>query len=221
MVSRKLSVSVSALLLACAAAISGSGCGSAGANVAVVAGATSLLGATIPGQELEQVYYLGVFDPQEQVPEAVYRITVHGQASIYSAMRFASGWVPAKFVDSLGTQIGSVQNPTNGPLTFDKGKDEFLANLKPGRRLMMFGPEGFRESPADNRLVIVMGSSPESFFKAIDLTLGAIGSGQVEQMPPDLANKIGSQMAAAKVEEDALNQIKNGVNSYEWVQPKL
>ena len=41
-----------------------------------------------------------------------------------------------------------------------------------GRRLMMFGPEGFREAPRNHRLVVVMGSSPEKFFSAVDEALG-------------------------------------------------
>jgi len=196
------------------------GCGTAAGNLGVGAGVVTVLGGESPSQELEQVYYLGVFDPQEQVPEAVYRLTVRGQASIYSGMRFSSGWVPAKFVDSLNTQIGSSSDPTTRPV-IDKGEAELLANLKPGRRLMLFGPEGFREAPPDHRLVIVMGSNPEAFFHAIDLTLGALAQAQVERLPAEDAKKIADAMAAAKQQEDQLNQLLNGINSYEFIEPKL
>ena len=52
--------------------VSAGGCGSAAGNFIVGAGAVTALGGEAANQELEQVYYLGVFDPQEQVPEAVY-----------------------------------------------------------------------------------------------------------------------------------------------------
>ena len=39
---------------------------------------------------------------------------------------------------------------------------------------MMFGPEGFREAPANHRLVVVMGADPSAFFEAVDQTLGVI-----------------------------------------------
>ena len=48
---------------------------------------------------------------------------------------------------------------------------------------MLFGPEGFREAPANHRLVIVMGASPEDFFSAIDESLGLVA--QVTQLESD------------------------------------
>lgn len=215
----RIEVAVSGLILA-GLCVCAEGCGSAAGNFVIGAGAVTALGGEAPNQELEQVYYLGVFDPQEQVPEAVYRITVRGQASVYSNMRFSSGWVPAKFIDSLTTQIGSPDNPTTKPV-IDKGQEGMLADLKPGRRLMMFGPEGFREAPKDQRLVIVMGASPEAFFKAIDLSLGALANSQSERISSDLADRIGKAMAAAKAHLDALGALQNGVNNYEWTEPKL
>ena len=47
-------------------------------------------------------------------------------------------------------------------------------SLPTGRKLVLFGPEGFRPVPKNHRLVIVMGSNPEEFFKAIDESLGMI-----------------------------------------------
>lgn len=208
---------IAAMILAAAAG----GCGSAVGNVALAEGGVTLLGGETPSQELDQVYYLGVFDPQEQVPEAVYRLTVRGQASIYSSMRFASGWVPAKFVDALSTQIGSSSDPTTRPVV-DKGDTEMLANLKPGRRLMLFGPEGFREAPADQRLVIVMGASPEAFFKAIDLSLGALAQAQAQRAQGQEAQQVSSAMtqalADAKSQQQSFIQLQSRVNSYEWTE---
>lgn len=130
-----------------------------------------------PAQEIEQIYYLGVFDPQEQVPPTVYRIRVHGQASFISNMRFGSGWVPAGLIDSLGTNIGF----NDGSISIDQESSDKLSSIQTGRRLVLFGPEGFREAPEGHRLVIVMGSSPEEFFNAIDRSLGVVNQAIAEQ----------------------------------------
>src|ERR1700722_5095094 len=70
------------------------GCATPAGTVGLIGGVTAILG-NAPADEIEETYYLGVFDPQEQLPPAVYRVTVHGQASSMSYVRFASGWVPA------------------------------------------------------------------------------------------------------------------------------
>ena len=61
--------------------------------------------AASPSNEIEQVYYIGIFDPQEQLPPQVYRIRVRGQASAFSRTRFASGWVRAEIADSLSDYL--------------------------------------------------------------------------------------------------------------------
>ena len=43
-----------------------------------------------------------------------------------------------------------------------------------GRRLMQFGPEGFRSAPKGHRLVILMGSSPEKVEQAFSTALGTV-----------------------------------------------
>src|SRR4051794_18904725 len=75
-----------------------------GTIVGVAVPVTALLAVT-PTNEIEQIYYLGVFDPQEQVPSTIYRIRVHGQSSALSNMRFGSGWVKAALIDSLNTSV--------------------------------------------------------------------------------------------------------------------
>ncbi len=155
--------------------------GTTGAIVGGAVGAT-LAGGRSPSHELEQIYYLGVFDPREQVPEAVYRVTVKGQASFLSFTRFASGWVPAPIIDSLGgkVQLSGLANEPN-PLTITGAAADAVSNIQTGRRLVLFGPEGFREAPKDHRLVIVMGTSPQEFFKAIDTALGEFAQVQLER----------------------------------------
>jgi len=131
----------------------------------------TLLGARSPTHEIQQVYYLGVFDPREQVPPSIYRLTVHGQSSFMSATKFASGWVPASMADSLDSHIQF--NEKSDKLEFSSG-DNKIEKLKTGKRLVLFGPEGFREAPKDHRLVVVMGSNPEAYFQAVDEALGVM-----------------------------------------------
>jgi hypothetical protein len=155
----------------------GHGCNTTKDTVAASIGGTALA-AHSPTNEIEQIYYLGVFDPQEQVPPTVYRVRVHGQASAISFMRFSSGWVPADMIDSLGTSIHFEK--AGGALQIED-TEKMNKALPIGRKLVLFGPEGFRQAPKDHRLVIVMGSSPEKFFKAIDTSLGMVSEAQMQQ----------------------------------------
>jgi hypothetical protein len=136
------------------------------------------LAARSPTTELEQIYYLGIFDPQEQLPPMFYRVRVRGQGGALGATSFASGWAPAGVIDSLG---GSVQlSPANGntipTVAYSKATPEAETKLDLAKRLMLFGPEGFREAPRNHRLVIVMGHNPSAFFNAVDEALGTVAS---------------------------------------------
>jgi len=174
-------------------------------SVGVVAGTVGL--ARTPSHEIEQIYYLGVFDPREQVPPAVYRVRVHGQASSMSRMRFASGWVPASLIDSLGTGIGFDKESGRISITrTDKGDE--LSALTTGRRMMLFGPEGFREAPKDHRLVIVMGSSPEDYFKNIDQALGVVSKTMVEQKSAALSDELIRALTEVKSQSDRLADLE-------------
>src|SRR5437879_5604100 len=73
-----------------------SGCASPAGTYALGAVGATVLGAQSPNNEIEVIYYLGVFDPQDQLPPTVYRVRVHGQASFISLTKFASGWVRAE-----------------------------------------------------------------------------------------------------------------------------
>lgn len=201
-----------AILIGLAGALAGcDACGIVAGTVGVTAA-----GARAPAHEMEQIYYLGVFDPQEQVPPTVYRITVRGQASFISAMRFASGWVPAKLIDSLNTDITLDPTAEEDALTITKGEKGTLSQLQTGRRLILFGPEGFREAPKDHRLVIVMGSSPEEYFKAIDQVLGALdpakrSAGRMKQLLFDEFKRMDLEKARlARLEENLGPQVKGG-----------
>lgn len=134
-----------------------------------------------PSTEIEQVYYLGVFDPLEQVPPTIYRVRVRGQASAISRTNFASGWVRSEFIDSLGTNV--VFGADTGKLgTSSDDKLALPTGIASGRRMVMFGPEGFREAPRDHRLVVVMGSSPQQYFEAIDQALGEFAEASLDRV---------------------------------------
>lgn len=86
----KFPVSACWLLLPIAVSLT-TGCNSIPQNVALGAVIGTGVGAIIPAHDIEQVYYLGSFDPQEQVPPALYRVRVRGQASIISWMKRRMG----------------------------------------------------------------------------------------------------------------------------------
>ena len=178
------------------------GCNSLPQNIALGAAITTAVGAVIPGHDIEQVYYLGSFDPQEQVPPALYRVRVRGQASIISWMRFGSGWVPAELIDSLGSSVEI--NKEDGKIQFTHENSKGLSKLAIGRRLMQFGPEGFREVPKEHRLVIVMGSDPENFFAAMDEALGAVSQGKTDQDSRILNRLLFEALTTVKSEKEVI-----------------
>jgi hypothetical protein len=189
-----------------------SGCGHALPNAGLglgVAGGTALL-AQAPGNEIEQVYYLGVFDPREQIPPTVYRLTVRGQASGISNTRFGSGWVQASLIDSLNTTVG-FDSATNRPQIITGKPDEKLSTLTTGRRLMLFGPEGFREAPKDHRLVLVMGASPEAFFKAIDESLAVITQAQRENSDSTVSILLFQAVSQIRADQKRLDELAKDV----------
>lgn len=161
-----------------------SGCATTEQSVAAIAAGATAAGAHSPTHEIQQVYYLGAFDPQGQVRPSFYRITVRGQASFISFAKFASGWVPAELVDSLNTRF--VFNAQTKEIEMRNREDGVKASLKTGRRMVLFGPEGFREAPKDQRLVIVMGSNADDFFKAVDDSLGIMAGALGERALTDV-----------------------------------
>ncbi|MBK8283630.1 MAG: hypothetical protein IPK97_01450 [Ahniella sp.] len=130
-----------------------------------------VVGGQTPMNEVEQIYYLGVFDPRSQVPPQVYRIRVHGQSSLGNA-KFSSGWVPASLIDTLSLPKSNEEQA--GIDTAGRGSP-FLD----GRNLIAFGPEGFREVPQDYRLVMTMGNDAGAFFEAVGVTLGTVANAEL------------------------------------------
>lgn len=200
-------VAVTAALVVLGVALAG--CSSTTGNVALGAVGATLLGARSPAHEIEQIYYLGVFDPRGQVPEMIYRVTVKGQASFISNTKYASGWVPAPLVDSLssGIKLSARAGAGEAP-TITAGGAETMSSLQTGRRLVLFGPEGFREAPRDHRLVIVMGTSPEKFFQAIDTALGEVADVQIERDNSQLQREIFQALLAIKDERSRLKDFQ-------------
>lgn len=179
------------------------GCSSSAANYAGGVGGIIGLGHT-PTTNIGQTYYLGVFDPREQLPPTIYRIRVQGQASALSTTAFASGWLRAELVDSLSGQVSL--DKTQVRVTEDvanrvKLEGEGALN----RRLVMFGPEGFREAPANHRLVVVMGSNPETFFTSVDRALGVVASvTQSTGAQPDVPRELWADASRMREERRAM-----------------
>jgi hypothetical protein len=182
----------------------GTGCVSPTQTVGLLGGVTAVLGQA-PADEIEETYYLGVFDPQEQVPPTVYRVTVHGQASAMSFTRFASGWVPADVADSLNTNF-SFDTKNGGALQQTGTPAQSV--LQTGRRLVLFGPEGFREAPRNSRLVIVMGQDPSSYFNAISQGLTEITQVQMETSTSAASQQLFKEFARITSERDGLVQLQ-------------
>lgn len=194
---------IRALVAACLSLFLAS-CGSLERNLV----AATVVAGQAPAHELEQVYYLGVFDPSEQVEPTIYRVRVHGQASAMSSSRFASGWVPADVVDSLSSSI----NFDNGTVQITGQEAQTLPTLSEGRQLMLFGPEGFREAPDDHRLVILMGSSPEEFFNSVNQSLGQLNQHRVSQRSAGLEQELLTAMLKVRDHVEGLQLIERSLS---------
>ena len=192
-------------LLAALAALSAlllPGCGAMSvATRNSVAGITATtVAAHIPTTDIHQVYYLGVFDPRDQLPPTIYRVRVRGQASALNLTRFASGWVRAELIDSLSGQVelpGDTKTQAHGKDTV--ANRDIERGALTGRRLVMFGPEGFREAPRNHRLVVVMGSSPEKFFSAVDEALGVVAQVTQGGSGPEIEKALWSDLSKTRL----------------------
>jgi hypothetical protein len=184
------------------------GCSTSKGNTALAVGATLALGHT-PTTNIVQTYYLGVFDPREQLPPTIYRVRVQGQSSGLSWTKFASGWVHADLVDSLSGSI--TMEKTGVKLGQTPNGDSLAKELdKSGlnRRLVMFGPEGFREAPKNHRLVVVMGNNPDGFFGAVDRALGTLASvTQPLGAGPEVVRELWSDLSRLRQEKRAVQTL--------------
>lgn len=80
--------------------------------------------------------------------------------------------------------------------------------LDPVKRMFMIGPEGVRIAPAKHRLVIVMGSSPQNFFKAVDESLGEIAKVEIEQADGETARAISEEQLRRHKEMAAIQDLR-------------
>lgn len=195
------------LALAAFVALVACGCATPYQTAGLVTGSIIAVGAQAPTHEVAQIYYLGVFDPEEQLPPLVYRVTVRGQSSYLNLTRFASGWVPAGVIDSLSSQLSLDANGTT-PVGYEAGNTNLQAQLKIGRRLMLFGPEGFREAPANHRLVIVMGADPSKFFEAVDSALMDITSVSLERANTQVRQMMFEELLKVRNARENLRQFQ-------------
>lgn len=189
------------------------GCSSDPATRNALAGVGVVVAGVLPSTNLEQVYYLGVFDPQDQIPPTLYRVRVRGQASALNFTRYASGWVHADLIDSLSTSVKFTSKELDAGVDVKKASAEEYKAFTPGRRLVMFGPEGFREAPPNHRLVIAMGSSPEKFFNAVDQALGNVAAVTQGSSGPDLQRGLFKELLRLKSERERLEDLSADVKA--------
>jgi hypothetical protein len=121
-------------------------------------------------------------------------------------MRFASGWAPANLVDSLNTNLSFNEQ---GMVPCSDEEEASLSKIKTGRRLILFGPEGYREAPRNHRLVLVMSSSPQSYFSALGETLGTIADVQVKQLDSKLHREVLDSLKEVRDEQKRLEILKD------------
>ncbi|WP_338848941.1 hypothetical protein V8J88_08355 [Massilia sp. W12] len=172
-------------------------------NSAIGAG-VGTVGTFVPGSKMEQTYYLGVFDPLEQLPPTIYRVRVKGQSSFWNLTRYASGWVAAEVIDSLTSNISF--NSKNGNINLEKN-EPLSRNALNGRGLVLFGPEGFREAPRNHRLVITMGASPEKFFNIANEAMGLVAAAKQGQGSIELERNMFKEIQLLQAEQDILDNI--------------
>jgi hypothetical protein len=189
------------------------GCDTPEKTIGLTAGlavGTTLVGSRSPGHEIEQVYYVGMLDPQEQLPPTIYRLTVRGQASALSTVKFASGWVPANLIDTLNSSASFSEDKLHPTFTSD---DTTPVKLESGRRMVMFGPEGFRPAPKDHRLVMVMGAKADRFFQAMDEVLGSIGKVSVAEENDQFRQQLLKEMQNVRSEMQSITRIQEDLKA--------
>lgn len=169
--------------------------------------------AITPTNEIEQIFYIGMFDPQSQIPPTIYRIRVNGQSSVLNGMRFGSGWVKAELVDSLSSSADLIARVENKTVVNKDGSKQTIRfketklGIDTQRKMIAFGPEGFRITPDDHRLVVVMGSSPEAFFEAVDNTMGEMAKIQNTGMSQELTRLLFESLKSVKSQQSGLGSI--------------
>src|SRR5262245_17305602 len=92
---------------------------------------------------IRTTHYLGVFDPQEQVPAELYRIQIDGDASWASNVKYGSGWVPASQADLL---TYDVRPNTQGKFEITGGTSAPV-DVRARRRFFEIGPTGVSTEP--------------------------------------------------------------------------
>ena len=78
----------------------------------------------------------------------------------------------------------------------------------PVKRMFLLGPEGIRISPGGHRLVVVMGSSPEKFFEAVDSALGSLSTAELGKVDAQTRDAITNEYRRLMDERESLQALK-------------
>lgn len=120
--------------------------------------------------EMQTTHYVGVFDPQQQVTQELYRITINGHSKPMSSVKYASGWVPARTADLLTRAIRYREHD----IELSGADPADVAAIEAERRFFEIGPLGVSFEPQDARFVVVMNSDPDYFFQKMSIALDAL-----------------------------------------------
>ena len=77
------------------------------------------------------------------------------------------------------------------------------------RKLVLFGPEGFRTAPRGHRLVVVMGSSPEAVEQAFSSALGTVARVRFSPSATSVERDLFAQLNELAAERDQFKALLN------------
>ncbi len=129
--------------------------------------------------------------------------------SAINRTRFASGWVRAELIDSLNSRVAFDAEKDDVSMSGGEAK---VSELGSGRRMVIFGPEGFREAPRNHRLVIVMGGDPSAFFAAMDEVLGTVARVQVERAESAAGKEVVTRLEKLRQNKDRVQSVLDDLN---------
>jgi len=109
--------------------------------------------------------------------------------------------------DSLTSRI---EYDEKGTLGVSKSSNAPVS-LQTGRRLILFGPEGFREAPRDYRLVIIMGTDPSKYFQSVSDVMSKVAAGGRTTENSALVTSILLALTKAESDKDDLQRILDGL----------
>lgn len=174
--------------------------------------------ASCSATEVETTHYLGVFDPQQQVTQELYKLEIKGCANFASNADFASGWIPAGVADLVSEGIESKRTEGGAVVGHRTAEGDVPeAVVKPSRQFFEIGPLAVSKAPQDHRFVVVMGSDPDFFFQKMGLltTLGEDPDAASLGSRGGLSLAVGSERVAVSEAQDSVAKALKAIDEEE------